>query len=335
MTTKVHNWNVYGHDWAVDYLRKAMLHGRIRQAYLITGSPSTGKTQFAHAFAAALNCTHEDVTQRPCGECRSCRLMSSGNHPDLVYSELDSTTGALKIEALREVMRRIALKPYESRYRIAILSDFDRARGPAQDAILKTLEEPPPHAVILLLANSTEQTLSTIISRCQVIHLRPVPSETLREVLTSRYETEPERAALLARLSSGRIGWAIDAAQHEEVLEQRDTALDLLESIIRMNRAERFEVAGDLSKDKAALLPLLELWQTYWRDILLHAETGQIKPANIDRSTNIERLMYEMSADDALKALKATRKLMGQLSTNINLRLAVEVMLLDYPGLKH
>jgi DNA polymerase III subunit delta' len=336
MTTKLlpHQWGVYGHDWAVDYLRKGMLNNRVRQAYLITGLPSIGKTRFAHAFAMALNCAHEDVTCRPCGECRSCKLMMSGNHSDMVYSELDSNTGALKIEALREVMRRLSLKPYESRYRIAIISDFDHARGQAQDAILKTLEEPPPHAIILLLATSAEQALSTIISRCQVVHLRPVPSDTLRQVLIDRYQTEPERANLLSRLSSGRIGWAIDAVEREEVLAQRDTALTLLEEIVKMSRAARFDVAGDLSKDKSALMPLLELWQTYWRDILLHASGSHIKPCNSDRAESIERLMYDVSEDDALKALKATQTLMRQLSANINLRLAIEVMLLDYPGLK-
>ncbi|MBC8170309.1 MAG: DNA polymerase III subunit delta' [Anaerolineae bacterium] len=330
-----HHWQIYGHDWAVDYLRKGMLHNRVRQAYLITGIPKIGKTRFAQAFAMALNCSHEDLMQRPCGECRSCRLVVSGNHPDMVYSELDATTGALKIEALRDVMRRLTLKPYEGRYRVAIIADFERARGQAQDAILKTLEEPPPYAVIILLAGSTEQTLSTIISRCQVVNLRPVGTEAIREVLVNQYGAEDDQATLLARLSSGRIGWALEALQQPDVLQQRDTALDLLENIIRMNRAGRFDVAGDLSKDKTALPPLLELWQTYWRDILLHASGSPVKPANSDRIVNMERLMYTLNADDALQGLKATRSLLEQLVTNINLRLAVEVMLLNYPGLAH
>lgn len=328
-----HNWQVYGHDWAVDYLRKGMIHNRVRQAYLITGIPKIGKTRFAQAFAMALNCSHEDVAQRPCGECRSCKLVVSGNHPDMVYSELDATTGALKIEALRDVMRRLALKPYEGRHRVAIVADFERARGQAQDAILKTLEEPPPYAVIILLAGSTEQTLSTIISRCQVVNLRPVATETIHDVLVQQYGADDEHATLLARLSSGRIGWALEAQQQPEILQQRDTALDLLENVLRMNRAARFDLAGDLSKDKNALPPLLELWQTYWRDILLHASGSPVKPANSDRTSNIERLMYNLSEDDALQGLKSTRKLLEQLATNINLRLAVEVMMLDYPGL--
>ncbi|HEX2623593.1 MAG TPA: DNA polymerase III subunit, partial [Phototrophicaceae bacterium] len=328
-----HNWKVYGHDWAVDYLRKGIVHNRVRQAYLISGTPNIGKTRFAHAFAMALNCSHEDVNLRPCGECRSCKLVISGNHPDMVYSELDPNTGALKIEALRDVMRRLTLKPYEGRHRVAIISDFDRARGQAQDAILKTLEEPPPYAVILLLASSTEQTLSTITSRCQVVYLRPAATDVIRDTLINQYGAEAEHAILLARLSSGRIGWAIEALQDDAVLTQRETALNLLEEVIAMNRTARFDLAGDLSKDKNALPQLLELWQTYWRDLMLHAAGSPVKPANSDRLTHIERLMYKLNTEDAFQALKATQTLLSQLATNTNLRLALEVMMLGYPGL--
>ncbi len=334
--TSPHHWPVYGHDWAVHYLRKAMLNQRLRQAYLIVGMPSIGKMQFAHAMAMTLNCTHEDPAQRPCRECRSCRLVISGNHPDLVYSESDPNTGALKIEALRTVMQRIALKPYESRYRVAIIPDFDHAAGQAQDAILKTLEEPPDHAMILLLASSTEQILGTILSRCQKVLLRPVPIETLQDLLVNIYDAEPEEAQLLARLSGGRIGWAINALREPETRTRRDEALNLMEQILASNRAARFELANNLSKDRQALFPLLELWQTYWRDILLTLENAPIKPCNSDRMDQISRLRLMMNADEALHALKATQKLMGQLSgrINVNLRLALEVLMLEYPGLR-
>jgi DNA polymerase-3 subunit delta' len=328
------HWPVYGHDWAANYLHKALLNQRLRQSYLIVGIPSIGKMQFARALAMALNCTAEDPAKRPCGECRSCRLIISGNHSDMVYSELDSNTGSLKIEALRDVMKRLSLKPYESRFRIAIIEDFDHAKGPAQDAILKTLEEPPDHAVLLLLATSTEQVLSTILSRCQKVYLRPVPLDTLQEILTSTYGAAPDQAQLLARLSGGRIGWAIDALREEDILAQRNTALDLLEKILDSNRAVRFDLSNNLAKDRAALLTLLELWQTYWRDILLSLENAPVKPCNSDRLDQIERMRLKMTADEALDALKATQNLMRQLDTNVNVRLALEVLMLQYPGLR-
>lgn len=327
------SWPVFGHDWAVEYLRRGLRHGRVRHAYLITGSASVGKSRLAHSFALALNCTHEDVEARPCLQCRSCKLIFSGNHPDLLYSETDPNTGALKIEELRSVMQRIALRPYEARYRVAIFHDFDRAQPRAQDALLKTLEEPPPHAILILLAQSTEALLPTIISRCQVVNLRPVPVETLRTVLIEHFGAEESSADLLARLSGGRIGWAIEALQNPEILDQRAQALDMLDECLAANRNGRFALAEGLSKDKLALTPLLELWQTYWRDVLLMAENSPVKPCNTDRVARIQQLAYNLTPQEALKALRATQQMLGYLNLNVNTRLALEVMFLDYPGL--
>jgi DNA polymerase-3 subunit delta' len=330
----LNNWYIHGHDWAVDYLRKGMVNNRVRHAYLITGVPSIGKRTLAQSFAMALNCTHADLEMRPCGECRSCKKSFTGNHPDLIFSENDPTTGALRIDEVRRVSSLIALKPYETRYRIAIFEDFHRAGGTAQDALLKTLEEPPPHAIMILLTPSLEPILSTITSRSQIIHLRPVATQQVHDTLTAHYNVEEAQATLLARLSSGRIGWAIGAAGNPETLEQREQALNMLEDIIGNNRKYRFDLAQDLSKDKDSLRILLELWMTYWRDLLLLTENAPIKPSNVDRQVSLEQMVYSVRPEDALKAIKATQTLIGYLNWNINVRLALEVMFLDYPGLE-
>jgi DNA polymerase-3 subunit delta' len=327
------NWPVYGHDWAVQHLRKALLNGRVRHAYLIVGTAGIGRLTLARAFAMALNCTHADEAQRPCGQCRSCKLIAGGSHADVIYSETDASTGTLRIEELRSVMGKLALKPYEARYRIAIFPDFERARPQAQDALLKTLEEPPPHALLLLIASSTEALLPTITSRSQTLHLRPVAAETIREVLITHKGAAPEQADLLAGLSGGRLGWAIQALEDPAHLEQRAAALSLLDDLLRQNRHKRFELAEDLSKDKLRLFPLLELWQTYWRDVLLLSEGAQIPPANRDRLDALEQLAGQLEEGEALHALQATRDTLAKLNTNLNVRLALEVLFLDYPGL--
>jgi DNA polymerase-3 subunit delta' len=332
-----HNWPVVGHDWAIDFLQRSMQHRRNRHAYLITGLRNIGKNQLAHAFAMALNCRHDDEAERPCGECRSCRLTYSGNHPDMLYAEHDERTNALKIDAIRDITQKIALKPYDSRYRIALFADFDAARPQAQDALLKTLEEPPEHAVLILMAPGTENIMPTITSRCQIIPLRPVDTLTIQKFLTM-HGADDERAQLLARLSSGRIGWALEALQNESVMEERDDILDMLETVVRGNRAVRFDVAADLDKigrdDRMTLQYLLEMWQSYWRDILLLAHDSPIKPCNSDRRVQMEQLLQRATADDILKALQSTRELLTKtLNTNANLRMALEVLFLDYPGL--
>ena len=337
--TRNHNWSVWGHDWAVEFLKTSIAHKRNRHAYLITGSNNIGKNQLAHAFAMALNCTNEDESIRPCGECRSCRLIYSQNHPDMLYSERDEKTGRLKIDALRDVMRLLALKPYDSRYRIAIFEGFDHAAPRAQDALLKTLEEPAPHAVLILLAESTENIMPTIVSRCQIIPLRPVPQAEVKGFL-QMHGADEDRATLLARLSSGRIGWALDALKNEGIMQERDDMLNMLNEAVYGNRVRRFEIAGDLEKiarkDNSAMRYLLETWQTYWRDILLMTQGGAVKPCNTDRMTEMQQLVQTLYPDDALRALQATRKMLNEtIKTNANVRMAFEVMFLDYPGLNN
>lgn len=348
--TQEHNWPVDGHDWAVNYLRRSLAHQRTRHAYLITGPASVGKSQLAHAFAMALNCTDPDENARPCGMCRSCKLIGSGNHPDILYSQSDENSGQLKIDAIREVMRLIALKPYDSRYRIALFHDFDRAQPRAQDALLKTLEEPPPHAVIILMAQSSaslsqpnkrmvqpsEGLMATITSRCQVVPLRPVASDIIESVLLRR-GAEPERAKLLARLSSGRINWAINALDDDAVLLQRDEILDQLDVALRGNRSVRFALSEQLAskarKDRDYLRYILEIWQTYWRDAVLMSQDSPVKLCNIDRQVSLQQLLQRTDPDDSLTALQATRHTLSLLSTNANIRMALDVLMLDYPGL--
>jgi DNA polymerase III subunit delta' len=331
------DWPVWGHDWAVGFLQRSIANHRNRHAYLITGSRQIGKMQLALTFAMVLNCTHDDPAARPCMQCRSCKLINSGNHPDILYSQIDEKSNILKIDAIRDVMRLIALKPFSSRYRIAIFDDFDAAQDRAQDSLLKTLEEPPSHAVLIVLAESTENIMPTITSRCQLIPLRPIPQATVQHYL-EMHGADSERATLLARLSSGRIGWALNALRQENVLQERTDILNRLQEVIYGNRVQRFAIAEDLDnigrKDKTALRYLLEVWQTYWRDVLLLALQSPVKPCNSDRQKDIEQLVQRIQPQDALHALQATRTMLTEtLRTNANMRMAFEVLFLDYPGL--
>jgi DNA polymerase-3 subunit delta' len=228
-------------------------------------------------------------------------------------------------------MRKLSMKPFASRHRVAIIGNFERARGPAQDAILKTLEEPPPYAIILLLANSTEHTLATIQSRCQILYLRPVASEVITDTLLAQTNATNEQAGLIARLSGGRIGWALAAASQPEILDQRATALDMLENLLVQGRRERFAIADALGKDKPALQPLLDLWQTYLRDLLLLTLGSPVKPVNIDRTDALEQFARRLDPEAVRRAVDATARSMRLLETNTNPRLLLEVLMLDYP----
>jgi len=329
-------WGIIGHDWAVELLRRSWLHERQRHAYLITGAPSLGKRALALAFAKALNCEDEDIAGRPCGLCRACRAISRGNDPDLIVAKGEE--GApLKIDAIREVTRLLALKPYAARYRIAIFEDFDLVAPLAQDALLKTLEEPAAQAIMIVLASAAERVLPTIRSRAQVIPLRPAPLQLIKTALLER-GCEEEPADLIARLSGGRTGWALNAIRDDGHLEFRREMLDALRDIVAGGRLARLKAAEQLSKrvgkDKAAMRDILEIWLTYWRDVTLLAHDSPVKPCNSDRADEIRTLAMRIEPASALRALHATQRTIDALATNANLRLALDALLLDYPGLE-
>ncbi|MDZ4768105.1 MAG: DNA polymerase III subunit delta' C-terminal domain-containing protein [Chloroflexota bacterium] len=334
-------WGVYGHDWAVEHLRQGIAHGRVRHAYLLIGAESIGKERLARAFASALLCTDPDPARRPCGECSACRRVVSGNHADVLRAREDDD-GAARIDTLRTLMSQLALKPYEGRYRFGVIPRFDQIRGAAQDALLKTLEEPGPHALLILLARSIEPILPTILSRAQVLQLRPASVASVLAALDDAIAADPaapvvsaETRTLLATLSGGRVGWALAAWRDPDLLVQRTAGLDLLLSVIGQSRAGRFALAGDLAKDKdkEPLAKLLALWQSFWRDALLVSYGVETAIANRDRLEALEQIGGAMPPEMLLEAMRATNRLIARLNSNVNLRLALEVMLLDYPGL--
>ncbi len=329
------NWQIIGHEWAVDFLRRGLINGRSRHAYLIVGSSALGKMTLARTFAMALNCEAEAVARRPCGLCRACRSTKKGSDPDLIVTSADDS-GRLKIDTIREVTRLLALMPYAARYRVAILDDFDLVMPQAQDALLKTLEEPAAQAILILLAQSTERILPTIRSRTQIIPLRPLPISTVKAQLISR-GAEDERADLIARLSSGRIGWALAALDDDAVLGSRTEALDLLRDVVEGGRVERLQLSDRLSRgftrDREGLRATLAIWQTYWRDVLLECCEAPVKPCNSDRKDEIRSLSLRVDTTQALRALRATQRMIRGLDTNANIRLALDVLFLEYPGL--
>ncbi|MDX2162901.1 MAG: hypothetical protein SF162_16415 [bacterium] len=330
-------WGMIGHRWAVDALKSAIRNGRARHAYLIVGAESLGKETLARAFAITLQTAHLFDAE---GRLRSDpdaaqfesvqRRIENGNYADVIYTTRDTQT--LKIDEIRRVAAQIAMKPFEGRYRIAIFRDFDTALGVGQDALLKTLEEPASTGVLILLARSLDSILPTITSRSQIIRLRPVAFDTMRDALIAR-GAEAGQAGLLAALSGGRVGWALAAMADPSLLTARTAALDMLDEVLSHNRVRRFAAAEDLSRDKEALRPLLELWLSYWRDLVLISENASTPITNIDRAPALRQLADQLTPEQALAALKATTHLLDLLDTNASPRLGMEVMFLDYPGL--
>jgi len=327
---------IVGHDWAVNILSSAVRHERLVHAYLISGPSQVGKSTLAWTFAQALNCQAMSPVERPCGKCRACRLIGSQRHPDVfaIRGELGRRgKRTLKIRQLRELQQSLNLTPAEGRYKVALLEGFNDANANAANAFLKTLEEPPDFAVLILTAVDPALLLPTIPSRCQQITLRPVPALDIQKTLEDRWAVEPVQARKLAHLADGRIGWAISAAREDTWLDERAGRLDKLAEALTLNRVDRFDLAFRLSKDPQELLVSLRTWLMWWRDLALtrYAAGQEANTVNIDDIDRLTRLAFEWEAADIVQSLRQTDIAIWQLERNANTRLVLENLLLVYP----
>lgn len=331
-----------GHEWASGLLEHAILSGRLHHAYLFSGPSQVGKTTVALAFAQALLC--DTGTGYPCGSCRTCERIAQGRYPDV--QTITAGKGTIQIEQIRALQTDAALSPLEGEYRVFIIPEIERASLPAANALLKTLEEPPPRVVMLLTSTRRDQLLPTVLSRCQIIALRPLPLEQIQAALETRWEADPERAALLARLSSGRLGWAVVANSDPGIWRTRAKSFDDLLSLTAAGHFDRLTYADALSR-----LPLgidiraqkdaprgdtveitLGHWVSWWRDIWLIQHGLAESIVNLDRRLQLLQQADLFKTEQVEAALTDVLETLRRLRANVNARLALDVLTLRVPA---
>lgn len=318
-----------GHEWAVDLIQHGLTTNHMAQSYLLVGPPRIGKTSLALYMARALNCLGD--RQHPCESCSACQKTAHGRHPDVRV--IDDPDSSIKVDLIRELQQEMALLPYEGRRRVYVLCNFQQATAQAANCLLKTLEEPLPHVTLILTAMQTDMLLPTIVSRCQVLSLRALPADQVQQALETYWQVQPERASLLARLSGGRIGWAIEATTNEALLRNRDKYLIALEQALRQDRTERMGLAQQLCQNPQVVPDVLELWQGWWRDLLL-AKSGNTRALiNVDRESTIAHEAQRFTWNEMLTCLNAVQRAAQQVEQNVSPCLALEVLLLRMPRL--
>jgi DNA polymerase III subunit delta' len=324
-------WDIVGHEAAIGRLRKDIAAGRIAHAYLFTGADGIGKRTLALQFARAINCQDPPAPGEPCGACRACTLIGAEKHPDLFLLRPEGTGNRILVQAARDLVRAVMLKPTEALRRIALLVDFHRALPSAANALLKTIEEPPPSAILMLTAESADELLPTIVSRCRIVSLRPLKETEVTRALRERWQVAPDAAKVLARLSGGRLGWAVGQAPWNDAAAERETLFREWTEVIHGNCAQRFAAAQRMAEDRSQARAELQAWESFGHDLLLRTLSPDAELTNIDFHSPINQLAGEVSPEAARRWMGALRRAEEQIDRNANLRLALEAAFLDAP----
>ena len=316
---------IRGNTPLVEQLRRSAASGRSSHAYLFLGGAGAGKRLIANTFAKALQCEGE---KRPCDSCKSCHAFNHGNHPDVIYFQPLKNGKTYTIEDVREqLLETVDLKPFQYEKKIYIIEKADTLNIQSQNALLKTLEEPPAHVVFLLLAERAETFLPTILSRVVVMKIRPLSAETIADYLMQAGHLA-EESHILSAYAQGRIGQALELVEDEGFREMWQDILGKLEALPSMSEGDAYLLAKDLEgyKNDLRFLDIMELW---YRDLLTAKslrEEGYL--IQRDKKDAIFRAAKEPAALLAKKAA-AVRTARMRLAQNANFRLTMEVMLMD------
>jgi DNA polymerase-3 subunit delta' len=333
-------WQLVGQDRAVTLLQRNLELGSVAHAYLLVGPPHVGKMTLALELAQALNCEGEPP---PCGECDPCQKVASGKHADVQVIGLNANGNAndkprteISIEQVREMQHSASLPPFEGKYKVFIIDGAELMSNEAANCLLKTLEEPSEGVIFILLTAKDSVLPDTVVSRCQKLELRPLPTPQLEAALSDRRSLDSARAGLLSRLSHGRLGWALTAADDDSLLEKRAQLLERLLEVIRGDNEPRFDYAAQLAaqfgQNRAAVQEVLDLWLDWWRDLLLVKLGSSDTITNIDHEAELVEMAQALSLSQIRAFIGSIQAAAEQLEQNANPRLALEVLMLSIPG---
>lgn len=319
--------DIIGHEQIINHLQNAIRMNKISHAYILDGEEGAGKNLLASTFAQTLQCEKGQV--EPCGQCHSCRQAESENQPDIirVFHEKPNSIG---VEEIREQLcNDIQIRPYSSPYKIYLVDEAEKMTVQAQNALLKTIEEPPAYGIILLLTTNSEAFLPTILSRCVTLKLRPVESSLIRNFLMEKLHTPDYQADVCVAFARGNVGKAWKLARSEHFGELRDHAIHLMRHIRDMEIYEITEAIRKVADYKADINDYLDLIILWYRDVLLFKATRQVDTLVFTEEINYIRAQASKSSYEGLEqVIEALEKAKVRLKANVNFELTMELLLL-------
>lgn len=317
--------DVIGQEHIKEHLQNAISQKKISHAYIIQGERFSGKEFIAKTFAAALQC--ETAGVNPCGECHSCRQCMSGNQPDIIYVGHEKPN-SIGVEDVRsQINGDIAIKPYAGPYKIYIINDGEKMTPQAQNALLKTLEEPPAYAVLLILTTNLEALLPTILSRCVVLHMKPVQDELIKEYLKKELMVPDYKADICVAFARGNIGQAKQLATSEEFENIRNEALSLVKNIRGMELHEVMAAVKRIREYHIDINEYLDVLSIWYRDVLLFKATNDTNHLIFREEIQYIRKAADTSAYEGIEnILKALDNAKSRLRANVNFELVMELL---------
>jgi DNA polymerase-3 subunit delta' len=319
--------DIVGHEQIIEHLQNAISMDKVSHAYIINGPKESGKMMLAEAFAAALQC--EKGGPEPCMECRSCHQAADRNQPDIIYvsHEKPNTIGVDDVR--RQINDDIAIKPYSSRYKIYIVDEAEKMNQQAQNALLKTIEEPPAYGIILLLTTNADSFLQTIRSRCIILDIKAVRSDVIRSYLMQQYQVPDYQADVCVAFAQGNVGKAIQLASSEDFNDLKASALQLMKRLDEIDLYEMTQAVKQISEYKLQIEDYFDLMMIWFRDILYMKATNDVNGLIFkDEVYDIKKQAAKRSYNGIEEILQALDKAKIRLNANVNFDLVIELLLL-------
>ena len=319
--------DVVGHKDILKYISSAVENNRVSHAYILNGERGSGKKMLANLFATTLLC--ESGNSEPCGKCHSCRQAESGNHPDIIRVTHEKPISISVDDIRTQVNNTVDIKPYQGPYKVYIIPQADLMTPQAQNAILKTIEEPPAYAVFLLLTENAEMLLPTINSRCVMLKLRNIKDTLIRKYLMENLEIPDYKADMCTAFAQGNMGRAIMLANSDHFNEIREEAVQLLKHISEMELNEIVAAVKNISVYKLEITDYLDIIMIWYRDVLLYKATKEIdKVVFKDQLQSIKEQARKSSYEGIELILESLEKAKARLKANVNFDLVMELLFL-------
>lgn len=319
--------SIIGHEQIKEHLQNAISMNKISHAYILDGPDQSGKMSLAKSFAMALQC--EQQSTEGCMKCHSCKQALSNNQPDIIYLQHEKPNTISVDDIRKQINNDIVIKPYASPYKIYIIDEAEKMNQQAQNALLKTIEEPPTYAILLLLTTNADAFLPTILSRCIRLNIKPVSNQKIHSFLVKEYHFSDDKADICTAFAQGNVGKAIQLANSEDFNEIKNSALQLLKRIKEIELYEMMEAIKQINEYKLEINDYFDIMTIWYRDVLIYKATSDANSLIFkDEIYNIKKQASKSSYEGIERIIKALDKAKRRLNANVNFNLVIELLLL-------